>query len=67
VETFVDRTGKYDNEIVAELEKMKGKQSVKNMAEAHAKIILQVEGSQLVHMCDRDPMAIWKALAQVHW
>jgi hypothetical protein len=52
---------------VAELKKMKGKQSVKKMVEAHAKIILQVEGSQLVHMCDHDPMVIWEALVQVHW
>jgi len=36
------------------------------MVEARAEIILRVEGSQLAHMRDRDPMAIWEALAQVH-
>jgi hypothetical protein len=62
----VEKSGKDASEITAEIEKVKAKRSAKKMAEACAKIILRVEGLQLAHMRNWDPMAIWEALAQVH-
>ena len=53
-------------EVASAKEAWKKKRTAKKMAEARAEIILQVKDSQLAHMRDRDPMAIWETLAQVH-
>jgi hypothetical protein len=42
------------------------KRTAKRMAEAQAEIILRVKDSQLAHVRDHDPMAIWEKLAQIH-
>ena len=56
--------GKDAATISAKLEVKKGKRSWEKMAQARAEIILCVEGSQLDHMRDKDPMAIWETLRQ---
>ena len=42
------------------------KDFMKRSAEAHAEIILHVETSQLTHVRDPDPTAIWKTLETIH-
>ncbi|TRM57182.1 hypothetical protein BD626DRAFT_412515, partial [Schizophyllum amplum] len=49
-----------------ELVKKMQKQSATGMAKARALLILAVELSQLVHMRDRNPLAVWQDLQAVH-
>jgi hypothetical protein len=60
----VDITGKTEDEVKAELQKLMTKR--KKMAEARAEIILRIERDQLAHARDRDPKIIWETLARLH-
>ena len=61
-----DTDSKTDAEIEVIWTDWRKKRSAKKIMEAHAKIVLRVEDSQLVHMCSKDPEIIWDTLAQVH-
>lgn len=49
-----------------EVDEKKKKAFAQRQAQCRAEIVLRVEDSQLPHMADCDPKAIWNALASVH-
>src|ERR1700731_1815621 len=62
----VDEKEKSIDQIEADKARVVAKRTAKKMGEARARMIAQVETSQLVHMHKRDPMAIWSSLAMTH-
>jgi hypothetical protein len=54
----VNEDGKNADEVKAELAKLVAKRNTKKMAEARARMITRVEGSQLAHLRNRDPIVM---------
>ena len=63
----LDTSGKTKEEIENEWVKVVAKRSTKKMSEVRARMIMRVKMSQLVHMCEWDPMVIWQKLTVTHW
>jgi Domain of unknown function (DUF4219) len=42
------------------------KNFIRKQAEAHAELVLAVESSQLLHLCNSNPAKIWEDLKNIH-